>query len=50
MVMKVLFISHLKLTFYSVTIDLSMCQVYFTKKKVDLFFREALEYTMIFML
>lgn len=48
--MKVLFISHLKLTFYSVTIDLSMCQVYFTKKKGDFFFGDALEFTMNFML
>jgi hypothetical protein len=39
-----------KPTFYNVTFDSSMCQVYSTKDKVDLFFGDALEYTMIFML
>jgi hypothetical protein len=35
----------LKPTFYSVRFDSSMCQVYSTKDKVDLFFGDALEYT-----
>jgi hypothetical protein len=39
-----------KPTFYNVTFDSSMCQVYSTKKKVDLFFDETFEYTMICML
>jgi hypothetical protein len=30
--------------------DSSMCQVYSTKEKVDLFFGESFEYIMIFML
>jgi hypothetical protein len=37
-------------TFYNVTFDSNMCQVYSTKEKVDLFFGEAFEYTIIFML
>jgi hypothetical protein len=36
--------------FYNVTFDSSMCQVYFTKEKIDLIFGEAFEYTIIFML
>jgi hypothetical protein len=37
-------------TFYNVTFDSSMCQVYSTKEKIDFSFSEALEYTMIFIL
>jgi len=40
----------LKLTFCSLRFDSNMCQVYSTKEKIDLFFGDALEYTMIFML
>jgi hypothetical protein len=39
-----------KTYFLHVTFDSSMCQVYSTKEKIDFFFNEALEYTMIFML
>jgi hypothetical protein len=37
-------------TYFSVTFDSSLCQLYSTKEKIDFFFGEAFEYTMIFML
>jgi len=36
--------------FCSIRFYSNMCQVYSTKKKVDLFFSDALEHIMIFML
>jgi hypothetical protein len=30
-----------KITFYNVTFDSNMCEVYSTKKKIDLYFGEA---------
>jgi hypothetical protein len=40
----------LKPTFCNVTFDSNVCQVYSTKEKVNIFFGEVFEYTMIFML
>jgi hypothetical protein len=37
----------LKPIFCSVIFDSSLCQVYSTKEKIDFFFGDALEYTMI---
>jgi hypothetical protein len=39
-----------KTYFYNVTFYSNMCQVYFIKEKINLFFGEAFEYPMIFML
>jgi hypothetical protein len=39
-----------KIYFLHVGFDSSICHVYSTKEKVDLFFGDAFEYTMIFML
>jgi hypothetical protein len=39
-----------KPTLCSVRFASTMCQVHSTKEKVDLFFGDAFEYTMIFML
>jgi hypothetical protein len=39
-----------KPTLCSARFDSSMCQVYYTKQKVEFFLGDALEYIMIFML
>ncbi len=38
----------LKLTFCSARFDSNMCQIYYTKKKIDLFFGDTFENIMIF--
>jgi len=39
-----------KTSFCNVRFNSSMCHIYPTKEKVDLFFGDAFEYTMIFIL